>query len=75
MGFSGGRRMTAPFGGAVPYEGEDYTTAVIPQQWKDEWTWYYNGMWAKDAFMPNGDYANSDLFGKGNPFSSGNVMT
>lgn len=23
--------------------------------------------------MPNGDYANSDLFGKGNPFSSGNV--
>jgi multiple sugar transport system substrate-binding protein len=73
MGFSGGRRMTAPFGGAVPYVGEDYTTAVIPQQWKDEWTWYYNGIWAKDAFMPNGDYANSDLFGKGNPFSSGNV--
>ncbi len=73
MGFSGGRRMTAPFGGAIPYQGTDYTTAVIPQQWKDEWTWYYNGIWAQDAFMPNGDYANSDLFGKGNPFSSGNV--
>ncbi len=73
MGFSGGRRMTAPFGGAVPYVGTDYTQAVIPQQWKDEWTWYYNGIWAKDAFMPNGDYAASDLFGKGNPFSSGNV--
>ena len=73
MGFSGGRRMTAPYGGAVPYVGTDYTKAVIPQQWKDEWAWYYNGIWAKDAFMPNGDYANSDLFGKGNPFSSGNV--
>jgi multiple sugar transport system substrate-binding protein len=73
MGFSGGRRMSAPFGGAVPYVGTDYTTAVIPQQWKDEWTWYYNGIWAKDAFMPNGDYAGSATFGNGNPFSSGNT--
>ncbi len=73
MGFAGYRRITAPFGGAVPYVGEDYTQAVIPQQWKDAWTWYYNGIWAKDAFMPNNDYAQSDLFGKGNPFSSGNV--
>ncbi len=73
MGFTGGRRMTAPFGGASPFVGTDYTTAVIPQQWKDEWTWYYNGIWAKDAFMPNADYANSATFGNGNPFSSGNT--
>ena len=38
---------------------------MIPAAWEEAWKWYYDGIW-KNHFMPNADYQNSDLFGKGN---------
>ena len=72
MAFTDARRFTALFGGGIPYDPANPTVAKIPDNWKQAWHWYYDGMW-KDWFMPNSDYMNSDQFGKGNSFSSGNV--
>jgi len=70
MGFTGMRRYTAIFGGALPFDANN--NAVIPDSWKAAYQWYYDGMWTSH-FMPTDTYMNSDLFGKGNPWSSGNV--
>jgi multiple sugar transport system substrate-binding protein len=60
------------FGGGLPYDEADETKAVIPDNWVAAWKWYYDGIWT-DHFIPTADYANSDQFGKGNVFSSGNL--
>jgi multiple sugar transport system substrate-binding protein len=60
------------FGGGLPYDEANPTQAVIPDHWAAALKWYYDGMW-KDHFIPTSDYANSDQFGKGNVFSSGNL--
>ncbi len=70
--FTDGRGIATFFGGGLPYDPKDPKTAVLPDNWKQSWKWYYDGVW-KNNFMPNGDYQNSDLLAKGNPFSSGNV--
>jgi len=70
MGYHGMRRITAPFGGAVPYDSNN--NAVIPDSWRAFYNFYYDAMWTSH-FMPNASYSNSDLFGKGNPFGSGNT--
>ncbi|MHB8627618.1 MAG: extracellular solute-binding protein [Aggregatilineales bacterium] len=70
MGYHGMRRITAMFGGAVPYDSNN--NAVIPDSWRAFYNWYYDAMWTSH-FQPTSSYANSDLFGKGNPFGSGNV--
>ncbi len=70
MGFSDLRRDTVMWGGAVPYDSNN--NAVIPDNWKVALKWYYDAMWTSH-FIPTAAYANSDLFGKGNGFSSGNV--
>lgn len=36
-------------------------------------SWYYDGMWGKQPFIPNKAAMDSDLLGKGNAFSSGKV--
>lgn len=46
--------------------------AVIPDNWRAAWKWYYAGIWDK-YFIPNDAYAGSDLLAAGNPFSSGNL--
>jgi multiple sugar transport system substrate-binding protein len=46
--------------------------AVIPPNWASAWSFFYGGMF-QDHWMPNDAYRNSDLFGKGNVFNSGNV--
>lgn len=66
------RGLGAFFKGGLPYNEKDPTTAVIPDAWKQAWKWYYDGVW-KNNFMPNADYQNSDLLGKGNTFGTGNV--
>jgi len=66
------RGVAAFFDGGLPYDPADPTTAVIPENWKEAWKWYYDGVWNQHT-MPNADYQNSDLFGKGNVGSSGNV--
>ncbi len=60
------------FAGGLPYDEKDPKKAVIPEPWADAWKWYYDAIWNKH-FIPNEDYANSDQFGKGNVFSSGNL--
>jgi multiple sugar transport system substrate-binding protein len=70
--FTDGRGIAAFFGGGLPYDPKDPKTALLPDNWKAAWKWYYDGIW-KYHFMPNADYQNSDLLSKGNPFSSGNV--
>jgi len=66
------RGIGSLFAGGLPYDESDPTKAVIPDAWAEAWKWYYNGMWT-DHFIPTSDYANSDQFGKGNVFSSGNL--
>jgi multiple sugar transport system substrate-binding protein len=60
------------FGGGLPLDPKNPTTALIPDNWVSAWKWYYDGVW-KYHFMPNSDYQNSDQFNKGNLFASGNV--
>jgi multiple sugar transport system substrate-binding protein len=60
------------FGGGLPYDEADPTKAVMPEHWAEALKWYYNGIWT-DHFVPTADYYNSDQFGKGNVFSSGNL--
>ena len=66
------RGIGSLFAGGLPYDESDPTKAVIPDAWAAAWKWYYDGMWT-DHFIPTADYANSDQFGKGNVFSSGNL--
>ncbi len=72
QGFTDSRRMTAWFGGEAPYDEGNPTTAKIPESWRTQWKWYYDGIW-KSRFMPNSDYVNGERFNKGNAFGSGNV--
>jgi multiple sugar transport system substrate-binding protein len=46
--------------------------AFIPPNWLSAWNYFYDGMF-KDHWMPNDPYRNSDLFGKGSVFNSGNL--
>lgn len=70
--FTDARGIAVLFGGGLPYDPADPTTAKIPDNWREAWKWYYDSVW-KNNFSPNADYQNSDLLAKGNPFSSGNV--
>jgi multiple sugar transport system substrate-binding protein len=51
---------------------DDQGRASIPSNWVGAWSFFYDGMF-KDHWMPNEPYRNSDLFGKGNVFNSGNL--
>jgi len=46
--------------------------AQIPPNWLAAWNYFYDAMF-KDHWMPNDPYRNSDLFGKGAVFNSGNL--
>jgi multiple sugar transport system substrate-binding protein len=64
------RAMGTPFGAnrVIDNEGRAY----IPPNWLTAWNFFYDGMF-KDHWMPNEAYRNSDLFGKGSVFNSGNL--
>ena len=47
-------------------------SAQIPDNWKEAWTWFYEGMWT-DHFVPTGAENRSDHLGPDNAFQSGNV--
>jgi multiple sugar transport system substrate-binding protein len=47
--------------------------AAVPQAWKDSFTWYYNGIWGAQPFIPNNAVEQSPDFGTGNVFNSGKV--
>lgn len=64
------RAMATLFGAnrLIDNEGQAY----IPPNWLAAWNYFYNAMWT-DHWMPNDAYRNSDLFGKGSVFNSGNL--
>lgn len=51
---------------------EETGTITIPQSWRDAAQWKYDRMWV-DHTTPNTTYGNSELFGAGNIFQSGNL--
>jgi multiple sugar transport system substrate-binding protein len=62
------RSMAVMFGaGSVM---NDQGNAVIPEQWREAFHWYYDGMWQKH-FIPTTAQTNS--LQRGNPFLSGKV--
>ncbi len=65
----GGRAMGTLFGASLPF---DNGKAVISDNWKAAWKWYYEGIWGKSPFIPTAAVVNGDLM-KGNAFSSGKV--
>lgn len=66
------RGVATFFGGGLPYDPNDQTKAVLPDNWKQSWKWFYDGIW-KNRFMPSWDYSHSDLLNNDNTFGSGNV--
>lgn len=64
------RAMGTLYGPAKPIDSE--RNAYIPPHWLSAWNFFYDAMW-KDHWMPNDAYRNSDLFGKGSVFNSGNL--
>jgi len=65
-------RGQATLFGAGSFVGPDGKTAVVPDHWRAEMKWYYDGIWKKH-FIPTGQAVGSDLLAAGNPFDSGNV--
>jgi multiple sugar transport system substrate-binding protein len=64
------------YGGAAKiYSGDAIGSfkSAIPDSWKAGFQWYYDGMWGKQPFTPNGPVGGSPEFGTGNPFNSGKV--
>lgn len=58
------------FGAHYPIDANG--NAVISDNWKAGWKWYYDAMWGEQPFMPNQAATDSDLL-KGNAFASGKV--
>jgi multiple sugar transport system substrate-binding protein len=67
---TGPREMGTTFGANRLIDNEG--RATIPSNWLASWNFYYDAMF-KDHWMPNDAYRNSDLFGKGSVFNSGNL--
>lgn len=47
-------------------------TVSIPESWRESTQWIYDAIWT-DHFVPTNTYAQSELFGTGNVFPSGNL--
>jgi multiple sugar transport system substrate-binding protein len=64
------RAMATLFGAnrLIDNEGRAY----IPPNWLAAWNYFYDAMF-KEYWMPNDPYRNSDLFGRGSVFNSGNL--
>lgn len=58
--------------GAESLHNAETGAAQVPDNWREGFKWWYNGMW-EDHFIPNAAQEGSDLLGAGNPFNSGNV--
>lgn len=62
------------YGGAAKiYDGEaaGSYTSVIPDSWKEAWSWFHDGMYGEQPFMANGPLAGAPEFGNGNIFNAG----
>jgi len=57
----------------VPGGAKGSYKARIPDAWKAAWQWYYDGMWGKQPYVPNGAIEGSADFNSGNSFASGKI--
>lgn len=56
------------------YEGDPGAyKAVIPDTWKAAWTWWFDGIWGKQPFIPSSTWYGVPENGGGNPFNGGKV--
>ena len=69
-----GRRFASAFGqgGAQLVDPAHPTTALIGDNFKAAWRYYYDGMWTSH-FIPTGKYRAADLLDDGATFASGKV--
>jgi multiple sugar transport system substrate-binding protein len=51
---------------------DETTTLTIPTEWRDATQWLWNGVW-EEGIIPSTTYADSEQFGTGNVFQSGNL--
>jgi multiple sugar transport system substrate-binding protein len=65
------RAIGTLFGASMPIDAQG--NAVISDNWKAAWKWYYDGVWGKQPFIPDQAAYNSDALGKTNAFSSGKI--
>jgi multiple sugar transport system substrate-binding protein len=65
------RLIWTDFQPEVWYDAET-RTLTIPESWRTATEWFHNAMWT-DHTIPNTTYGNSELFGAGNVFQSGNL--
>jgi len=72
-GFEGQPSYLGTFWANGSFTDDSGTTAQIPEAWLDSWTWFYDGVWGDQPFIPNGQVQGSPDFGNGNPFNSGKV--
>jgi multiple sugar transport system substrate-binding protein len=62
------------WGADKAYQGEPGKyQAVIPEQWKDAWRWYYDSVWGPQLFIPSYWVIGNSELGSGNPFNGGRV--
>jgi len=57
--------------GAADFYDPATLEATIPDEAKQAWTYYFDGMWGDQPFIPTGALAGSPEFGGGNVFNSG----
>ncbi len=62
-------RAIGSYFGAGSLVAEDGTTAQVPDEWREAWTWHYENIWTEHITM---DIALRDApeFGNGNPFNA-----
>ncbi len=60
------------FFGAGSMVAED-GTAQTPEQWKEAWQWWYDGMWGDEPFIPIDAVLQSPEYGTGNALNSGKI--
>jgi multiple sugar transport system substrate-binding protein len=65
------RLIWTDFQPEVFYDAEA-NTVTIPESWRNATQWLYDGIWT-EHFIPNNTYSQSELFGTGNVFASGNL--
>jgi len=65
-------RGMATLWGPGSFVAADGKSAQIPANWAKAFQWYQDAMW-KEWWQPNGPYAGSDTFNKGDSFASGKV--
>ncbi len=70
--YYGDGRQVPTMWGAERLWNPETGEAQLPENWREGYRWWYEGMW-EDNFIPNAAQEGSDLLGAGNVFNSGNV--